>query len=347
MAIIGVLLIALGGFASGSFYLPLKKIKQWSWETYWLVNGVFAWIIVPCLIAYLTVPDVLSVVAASPGESFWLACMFGALWGIGGLTFGLAIRYLGMSLGMAIALGLTAAFSTLIPPLFHGVFGELLSSTSGLIALGGVVVSLAGIAVCGWAGMRKDRELGEAEKKAGVEEFDFKKGLLVALVAGIMSACFAFGEDAGKPIAMEAVKQGASPLWQYNPVYAVILIGGFLTNFIWCIILGTRNHSFGDYTKKGAPLATNYVFAALAGATWYAQFVFKGMGTSKMGEFTFASWSILFAFVIVFSNFWGLVTREWKGVSKKTMVILSVGLLLLILSGFVSGWGSYLLQFEH
>jgi L-rhamnose-H+ transport protein len=344
MALLGVLLIALGGFASGSFYLPLKKIKQWSWETYWLVNGLFAWIIVPCLIAYLTVPDVLTVVSHSPARNFWLACLFGVLWGIGGLTFGLAIRYLGMSLGMAMALGLTAAFSTLIPPLFHGIFGELMSSTSGVVTLSGVAVSLLGIAVCGWAGMRKDKELQGEEKKVGVQEFDFKKGLLVAFIAGIMSACFAFGEDAGKPIAQMAVEHGASPLWQYNPVYAVILIGGFVTNCIWCLVLAAKNRSFGDYTDRRTPLLTNYLFCAIAGATWFAQFVFKGMGTSKMGELTFASWSILFAFVIVFSNLWGLVTREWKGVSQRTMVILVAGILLLILSGFISGWGSYLRQ---
>jgi len=347
MALLGVLLIAVGGFAAGSFYLPLKKVKQWSWETYWLVNGLFAWILVPCLLAFITVPDLFTVIKSSPGQSLWLPCLFGALWGIGGLTFGLALRYLGMSLGFAMALGLTAAFSTLIPPLFHGVFGELLSSGSGLMTLFGVLVSLAGISVCGWAGIRKEKELAGAGKESGSEEYDFKKGLIVAVVAGIMSACFAFGEDAGKPIAEIAVQNGTSPLWQYNPVYAVILVGGFATNFIWCVILGKRNRSFGNYVDRKTPLFTNYLFAAIAGTLWFAQFVFKGMGTSKMGEYSFASWSILFAFVIVSSNLWGLITREWKGVSRKTMVILIIGNLLLIASGIISGWGSYIKQFEQ
>lgn len=342
MALFGVLLIAIGGFASGSFYLPLKKITGWSWETYWLVNGLFAWIIVPWAIAFITVPNLCNVVSEAPGSSFWLACLFGLLWGIGGLTFGLALRYLGMALGMALALGLTSAFSTLIPPIFHGTFTELLTTNSGLVALGGVLVSLAGIAVCGWAGIRKDKELTTEQKKVGVQEFNFNKGVMVAIFAGIMSACFAFGKDAGKPIAEIAVKNGASLLWQYNPVFAIILIGGFTTNFIWCIILGRKNKTFKDYTDKKTPLAKNYIFAAIAGTIWFTQFVFLGMGESYMGQFKFASWSILFAFVIVFSNMWGLLTKEWKGVKNNTILILLMGMVLLILSGIMSGWANYI-----
>lgn len=342
MALFGILLIAIGGFASGSFYLPLKKITNWSWETYWLVNGLFAWIIVPWAIAFLTVPELCRSISEAPGSSFWLTCFFGLLWGIGGLTFGLALRYLGMALGMAIALGLTSAFSTLIPPIFHGTFTDLLSSNSGLVALGGVLVSLAGIAVCGWAGIRKDKEQSSEQKTEGVKEFNFNKGLIVALLAGLTSACFAFGEDAGKPIAEIAVKNGASELWKYNPVYAVILIGGFVTNFVYCIILSSKNKTFGDYIDKKTPLLKNYVFAAIAGATWFLQFVFKGMGMSYMGQFSFASWSILFAFIIVFSNMWGLITKEWKGVQGKTIAILLIGMVILILSGIMSGWANYI-----
>lgn len=342
MALLGVFLIAIGGFASGSFYLPLKMVKGWKWETSWLVNGIFAWLLVPWLVAWITVPALLNVIGSAPASSFLLACFFGLLWGIGGLTFGLALRYLGMALGMALALGLTTAFSTLIPPLFHGTFNTLLTTNSGLVALGGVIVSLAGIAVCGWAGVRKDKELSAEQKKEGVQEFDFKKGLMVALFAGIMSACFAFGEDAGKPIANLAMENGADPLWQYNPVYAVILIGGFITNIVWCLILSFKNKSFSDYSNKNVSLTKNYVFAAIAGATWFAQFVFKGMGTSYMGDFAFASWSILFAFVIVFSNMWGLLTKEWKGVSKQTIIILLSGMLILIISGIMSGWANFI-----
>ncbi|MBP7497082.1 MAG: L-rhamnose/proton symporter RhaT [Bacteroidales bacterium] len=342
MALLGVILIAIGGFASGSFYLPLKMIKKWKWETSWIVNGIFAWLLVPWLVAWITVPSLLNVVGSAPSSSILLACFFGLLWGIGGLTFGLALRYLGMALGMALALGLTTAFSTLIPPLFHGTFNTLLTTNSGLVALGGVFVSLAGIAVCGWAGVRKDKELSTEQKKEGVQEFNFNKGLLVALFAGIMSACFAFGEDAGKPIAESAIQYGADTLWQYNPVYAIILIGGFITNVVWCLILNFKNKSFGDYTSKAAPLKRNYIFAAIAGATWFAQFVFKGMGTSYMGDFAFASWSILFAFVIVFSNMWGLLTKEWKGVSKQTIIILLFGMLILIISGIMSGWANFI-----
>ncbi len=343
---LGVFLHSVGGFAAGSFYIPFKKVQNWAWESYWLVGGFFSWIIVPWIVAILTVPDLLTVLTGAPLINLGICYLFGVLWGIGGLTFGLSMRYLGISLGYALALGYCAAFGTVIPPIYFGTFIEMIGSASGVITVGGVLVCLIGIAICGCGGILKERELSEAQKKEIIKEFEFKKGFWVALLCGTMSACFAFGIAAGKPIAERAVSLGTTSLWMNSPVFIVILLGGFTTNFIWCVILNIKNRSSKDYIESGkAPLFTNYIFSALAGTIWYFQFMFYGMGTTKMGKYDFSSWSIHMAFIIVFSNIWGFYFREWKGSSSRTIRIVIFGILVLIVSTMVIGLGNYLASF--
>ena len=341
--LLGVFLHALGGYAAGSFYIPFRKVRAWAWESYWLVSGVFAWILVPWAVAFATVPNLLAVLGDAPVGSRAACYLFGVLWGVGGLTFGLTMRYLGMSLGYAFALGNCAAFGTVIPPMYLGTFGTMISRTSGLVTLAGVAVCLAGIAVCGWAGVSKEHELSEAQKKETVREFNFRLGVWIAIICGIMSACFAFGITAGKPVAAHAVALGTKSLWQNGPVFILIMAGGFTTNLVWCLILNIRNRSHRDYGTGGArTLANNYFFSGCAGAVWYCQFMFYGMGTTKMGAYDFSSWSIHMAFIIVFSNIWGLFFREWKGAGRKTMVLILSGILILIASTAVIGLGNYL-----
>ncbi len=346
--VLGIVLHAIGGFAAGSFYIPFKKVRIWAWESYWLVSGFFAWMIMPWVVAFLTVPKLLTVLRTSPVGSLAACYLFGILWGIGGLTFGLSMRYLGMSLGYALALGYCAAFGTIIPPIYFGTFIKMLGSISGLVTLGGIVVCLFGIGICGWAGISKERELSDEQKKETIKEFNFKKGVWIALLCGVMSACFAFGITAGKPIAELAVSLGTTSLWMNSPVFIVILLGGFTTNFIWCVFLNVKNHTSGDYFKSGdASLFINYFFSALAGIIWYFQFMFYGMGTTKMGEYDFSSWSIHMAFIIVFSNLWGLFFREWKGTSFRTHRIIISGILVLIASTIVIGLGNYIAYLEY
>ena len=341
--VLGIFLHAVGGFAAGSFYIPFKKVKNWAWESYWIISGIFAWIVAPWVVAYLTVPDLITVLKSSPPGSMIASYLFGILWGVGGLTFGLSMRYLGMSLGYALALGFCAAFGTILPPLYFGTFGDLMMLTSGRITLGGVAVCLVGIAICGWAGISKERELPDERKKETIREFDFRKGLWIAFVCGIMSACFAFGLAAGKPIAQRAVELGTTSLFQNGPVFILITAGGFTTNFIWCMFLNYKNGTSGDYLKSGdASLFLNYLFSALAGTIWYFQFMFYGMGTTKMGGYDFSSWSIHMAFIIVFSNIWALIFREWKGSSRRTLTIIVAGILVLILSTMVIGLGNFI-----
>jgi len=339
---LGVFLHAVGGLAAASFYLPYKGVRAWSWESYWLVGGFFSWIIAPWAVALLTAPAVLSILAEAPPGSLLWSYLFGLLWGVGGLTFGLSVRYLGMSLGYALALGFCAAFGTLIPPIFQGNLGELIGTPSGVTTLAGVAVCLAGIAVCGRAGVAKERELSDEQKRKTIGEFSFVKGALVATFAGVMSACMAFAIAAGKPIAALAVAHGTPDLWKNTPVFVVILAGGFTTNFLWCVLLNVRNRSGGDYLSLRTPLVLNYVLSAAAGTTWYLQFMFYGMGTTKMGKYDFSSWTIHMAFIIVFSNLWGLVLMEWRGSGARTLRLIAAGIAVLVASTVVVGYGNYL-----
>lgn len=347
--IFGVFYHFLGGFASGSFYIPFKKVKGWAWESYWIVGGLFSWLIIPFIAAYITVPDFMNIIRSSDSMTLFWTFFMGVLWGIGGLTFGLTMRYLGLSLGMSIVLGYCSAFGALIPPIYRDLFtGEtantfssMLSTASGQIVLIGVLVCLLGIYFCGRAGSLKEKELTEDKKKESIVEFNLLKGVAVATVSGVLSACFNFGIEAGKPLAVAAVQHGTNPLFQNNITFVVLLWGGLTTNFIWCMILNARNKTFGDYANAKAPLANNYLFSAIAGTTWFLQFFFYGMGESKLGNGS-SSWILHMAFIILVSNTWGIALDEWKGVSKKTFRTILTGIAIIIFSVFLVGYGNYL-----
>jgi L-rhamnose-H+ transport protein len=254
---LGVVFHWLGGLASGSFYVPYRGVKKWAWEVYWLVGGSFSWIIAPWVLASIQTRDLLAVLQAAPSGSLVKAYIFGALWGIGGLTFGLTMRYLGMSLGMGVALGYCAVIGTLVPPVIHGEFAsKVLGTTSGLVIMIGIVVCVLGIAIAGMAGMSKEREMSADAKKASIKEFNFGKGILVATFSGVFSACFAFGLDAAEPIARLSAEHGTPALWVGLPKLCVVLLGGFTTNFIWCLILNLKNRTGYQYfsaTLREAP----------------------------------------------------------------------------------------------
>jgi L-rhamnose-H+ transport protein len=340
----GVLFHALGGFASGSFYLPYNKVKGWAWESYWLVGGLFSWLAAPWILGLLTVPHLLDVLKQSPSETLWWTYFWGVLWGFGGLTFGLAMRYLGLSLGMAVTLGLCAVFGTLVPPIWQSQFGQLISTTSGQIIMLGLGICVLGISVCGIAGMMKERSLTDAQKKAVIAEFDIRKGLMVAIFSGIMSACFSFGLTAGQPIAEIAVQRGADPLFMNNAILVILLLGGLTTNAIWTIYLNIKNRTYTDYRNISTPIVRNIIFCAMAGVTWYFQFFFYGMGDSKMGEYRFSGWTLHMAFIIAFSSFWGLYLHEWKGANQSTMRTITTGIALVVFSTVVVGIGNYLAE---
>jgi L-rhamnose-H+ transport protein len=343
MAVIwGVILHALGGFASGSFYLPYKKIKGWAWESYWLVGGIISWIFAPWIMGSLTVHNLLGVLKQASASTLLWTYMWGVLWGFGGLTFGLAMRYLGLSLGMAVTLGLCAVFGTIVPPLYLGTFPTLVHSASGQMILMGLVVCVMGILICGIAGIMKEKSLTSDQKKETIAEFDLRKGVMVAVFSGIMSACMSFGLTAGQPIAELAKASGTPELFMNNAILVVILLGGLTTNALWCIYLNIKNKTYTDYLNPTMPALRNVLFCAAAGFTWYLQFFFYGMGDSQMGEFRFSGWTLHMAFIIAFSSFWGLYLHEWRGANRLTMRTVSLGILAVVLSTVIVGYGNYL-----
>ena len=349
--LLGIIFHFTGGFASGSFYMPYKKVRGWAWESYWIVGGLFSWLIVPPIAAWLTIPGFNAIIASTPPSTILYTMLFGILWGFGGLTYGLGVRYLGMSLGNSVVLGFCSAFGALVPSIYYNfypepgktTFHDLLTTSWGRVVLIGVVLCLAGIYICGRAGMMKERELPEQEKKKSVAEFNLMKGLVVAVFSGIMSACFNFGIEAGKPMANAAVTAGFNPLYQNNVSYVVLLWGGLATNFVWCLILNARNQSFTNYGDSRTPLAKNYLFSALAGTLWFLQFFFYGMGESKLGNGA-SSWILHMAFIILVANMWGLALNEWKGVSRRTRYAIVTGVFIIIASVMVVGYGNYLKQ---
>lgn len=401
---LGVIFHFIGGFASGSFYMPYKKVRGWAWESYWLIGGLFSWLIVPPIAAALTIRNFWDIISQTSGSTLFYTYFFGLLWGVGGLTYGLGVRYLGVSLGSSIILGLCMVFGSLIPTIYYQLYpvagkdslNDYTGSTWGLTVLAGLLVCVLGIIICGRAGMLKEKELnanppagsnGSGNLKAvkyrkpvletagaaqvdrvttdhvsivqeaatsshgapvASTEFKFGLGLTVAIISGVLSACFNFGIEAGKPMADVANRlwEAAHPgqggfLFGNNVIFVVILWGGLTTNLIWCLLLNARNKTFGDYTNAKAPVLTNYVLCALAGTTWFLQFFFYGMGESKLGNGA-SSWILHMSFIILVANMWGLLSNEWKGVSKRTMRTIALGVLTVIVAVLIVGKGNSL-----
>ncbi len=329
--LIGLLIIAVGAFCQSSCYVPINRIKEWSWESYWLVQGVFAWLLLPLLGALLAVPaghSLCELYATDRTATLW-ALFFGVLWGIGGLTFGLSMRYLGVALGQSIALGTCAGLGTILTPLFTRHPEELT-----LPVIAGVVVTLVGIGVIGVAGSMKSQALSEEEKKKAVKDFSFVKGIIVALLCGFMSACFSIGLGFGEQLNFG---EETAPMFRTLPATLLVTAGGFITNAVYCFCQNSRNRTWDDYGKKSLYL-NNIVFCALAGLLWYSQFfglsLGKGFLTATPALLTF-SWCILMALNVTFSNVWGIILKEWKGVSNATIGVLLCGLAILIASIFL------------
>ncbi|MDY3933485.1 MAG: L-rhamnose/proton symporter RhaT [Muribaculaceae bacterium] len=336
--VIGLLIIAIGSFCQSSSYVPIKKVKDWSWESFWLVQGIFAWLIFPVLGAQLAVPEGQSLVGLyldNLSRSMW-PVFWGILWGVGGLTFGLSMRYLGVALGQSISLGTCAGLGTILGPVLLNIFFPELNALESLTfaVILGVVVTLVGIAVIGVAGAMKSSSLSEEEKKQAVKDFNFPKGLTIALLAGFMSGCFNVGLEFGKDINFGELTE---PMFRTLPATLLVTLGGFITNAVYCFYQNSKNHTWSDYGKSGV-IVNNLLFCALAGLLWYSQFFGLSLGKGFLTSspvLTTLAFCILMALNVVFSNVWGIILKEWKGCSRSTIMVLVLGLAILIISSFL------------
>ena len=345
---LGITIFIMGGLAGAVFYLPLKNVKNWAWESYWLFYALFGLLIVPVVLAMIKSPNVFAVLSAAPSKEVLYCYLCGAAWGFGGLTWGLMIRYLGVGLGLAIGCGLCSAAGTLIPKIISGNFGALMVPGAGVMSLVGVVVSITGIVLVGMAGMSKEKELPEEEKKKSVAEYNFGRGMMVAVFTGLMSAALGIGLQGGETI--EKLAQTTPPVtpleWKGMPVLVIALLGGFTVNFLWCLILNAKNKTFGDYAKKDSPIVANILFGALAGAIWTCQFIAFKTGEPQMGDQGYVGWAVLMASSIMFSGVLGVILGEWKGTSSRTRGLLFTGLIVLLGSAFIAGYSGKLGQDE-
>ncbi len=357
-ALLGIIFHSLGGASSGSWYMPYNLVKKWRWEIYWIVGGLFSWLIMPFIAVLLTTPGWQDVLSAASPSALRYTYILGVLWGIGGLTYGLGIRYLGMSLGNSVLLGITSLVGSLGLPILRNMgdlrlflpegdsFTDMLATNSGRVVLFGILVLMVGIVLSGKAGLMKDKDL--ADVKEGVNsEFKLTTGLIIALISGVLSAFFSFGIDAGKEmgeavreIAVENnfafVSEDGAYLFENNIIFLVILWGGLTTNLIWSVGLIFKNKTGGDFIDKSTPLAKNYLFCALAGTTWFLQFFFYGMGETKIGNGA-SSWILHMSTIILMANFWGFYRKEWDGVSPKTRRTIFMGIGLILLSVIIMG----------
>ncbi|MDR2763949.1 MAG: hypothetical protein LBB90_02855 [Tannerella sp.] len=335
----GILLISFGAFMSGSFAIPFDKVRAWKWENYWLAYSLFGYVIVPFLLCLLSAPGFLNALGQVPVRTLSTVFLLGALYGLANLTFGLSLRYLGIALGYALSLGLMMAIGTLLPPLIDGRLSKLFEGNGGILLLAGIVTSLTGIGFSGYAGFLKSRQ---ASAREGVnQEFHLQKGIGAALFVGVTGSSAALGIEQGIPIARACIANGTSPLFQDGAVFFVLYSGAFVSTLVWCLYLSVKSKSLKRFIQSdGCSLWMNYLWCALAGFLWYVNYVFFGMGKSRMGEFSFVAWGILMTMTIVFASLWGVYRGEWKNVSRKVYAWMWTGLAVLVAASFLIGMSS-------
>lgn len=326
----GVMYHAIGASSASLCYTPQKKLKGWSWQTYWLAQAAVCWFILPVLIAWITIPELAAVLSEAPASAMQRSFLLGAAYGIGGTAFGIAIRYVGFSLTYAIAVGISCVLGTLLPPIVNGTLSEALSGNGAGFLMSGVALGAIGIGVCGLAGRSKEKDI-EVHHTAS-NGFSLAKGLPLCLLAGVLSAFYGFSLNQGQPIADVAAQHGADN-YQGNVIYIFSNTGAFLSTAIYCLYLHRKEKTLGEYKTIGkSGLGLNYLLAALTGILWYGQFFFYGLGHVRMGKYEFSSWAIHMILLVLISTLTGLILKEWRQSSSKTMRLLAAAILILIIA---------------
>ncbi len=328
----------VGALSAAAFYAPIGRVKRWSWETTWAVAGIFSWVLLPIGVSLYFLPDFRGFYAGLDSSTVWKAFLFGGMWGIGNVNYGLTMRYLGMSLGIGIAIGTTLVVGTLVPPFMRGQYLFLFQSQSGLITLAGIVVALIGVAIVTYAGHQKEEQLG-----LSAEQFDLKKGLLLAIMCGIFSSGMSFAIDASKPIETAALQLGIPPLYAALPSYVIIMGGGAIINFAYCFgRLAFNSHlSFkADCAQPSNVLVRNGLMAATGGTMWYLQFFFYAWGAANVPKHVdYVNWMLHMSGYVLFGGLVGLALKEWEKVTRRPVAILWVGMIIIILAANLVGLG--------
>jgi len=336
----GVLYHAVGASGAALCYTPQKGVKGWSWQTYWLAQALICWLMMPLIVAYLTIPHLTVVLKEAPVAAMQRSFLLGIAYGVGGTAFGIAIRYVGFSLTYAIAVGISCVLGTLLPPLVHGTLGDVLKSNGAVFLIIGVAMGAIGIALCGLAGRNKEKDI--AADVNNKTEFSLAKGLPLCFLAGILSALYGFSLDQGQPIADVAAKYGAGN-FQGNVIYIFSNTGAFISTLLYCLYLHNKDKTFYQYgNASGNNLSVNYLLSILTGLLWYGQFFFYGLGHVRMGTYKFTSWAIHMIMLVLFSSVAGLVMKEWKQCSSKTLRWLGTALLVLVIAILLLTYGNYL-----
>ena len=337
----GVLYHAVGASSAALCYTPQKKVKGWAWQTYWLAQALVCWLLLPIIVAFITIPQLMTVLEQAPSSAMYRSFLLGMAYGIGGTAFGIAIRYVGFSLTYAIAVGISCVLGTLLPPLVNGTLDDVLKNNGSGYIVSGVVMGAIGIGLCGMAGRSKEKDIERGKNNAG--QFSLAKGLPLCLLAGVLSALYGFSLDQGQPIAEIAAQHGAGN-FQGNVIYLFSNSGAFVTTLIYCLYLHRKEKTFGQYTAGGGGLGLNYLMSALTGLLWYGQFFFYGLGHVRMGDYKFTSWAIHMIMLVLFSNIAGLILKEWKDCSMRTRQLLAIALLVLVAAVLMLTYGNYITQ---
>lgn len=324
----GVLYHAIGASSASLCYTPEKKVRGWSWQTYWMAQAAVCWFILPLFMAWLTIPHLFSVLKEAPVSAMQRSFLLGMAYGIGGTAFGMAIRYVGFSLTYAIAVGISCVLGTILPPLVNGTLGSVLSGQGAGFLLSGVGLGAIGIGICGLAGRSKEKDWESGQEKKN--NFSLAKGLPLCALAGVLSALYGFSLNQGQPIADVAARYGAGH-YQGNVIYIFSNSGAFLTTLLYCLYLHRKNKTLGEYrAAKGGKLFINYSMSLLTGLLWYGQFFFYGLGHVRMGRYEFSSWAIHMILLVLLSTLTGLLLREWKSSSNRTVQLLTAAIVILI-----------------
>lgn len=334
--IAGTGVFLLGGVAAAVYLLPFRGVRGWAYETGWLVSVVAGWLAFPLAFDVFVIPDFWGVLGAASPSTLLRSFGFGVLWGVGALCWALMVRYLGIGLGLGIGAGLCAATGTLLPPIFTGHAADLVATQSARIVLCGVAVALVGIVAVGLAGRLKEGEMSDDDKKKAVAEFNFRKGIVTAIIAGVASAGINFGLQGAPELERAALAAGASPTWAGMPVLTVVLWGGLVTQILWVgfktLKSGSTVPPFHHSTippSHYSTLLSNFFLSALVGVIGVMQFVFQKAGEPMMGDFRYISFAVLMSSAVFFSAILGVALGEWKGTSCRTRVLLASGIVVL------------------